>query len=56
MDSVITFANVSTVSFIVGGVGLGASAVLFLTEPAAPRAGARAGRRESMAFSVTAVF
>jgi hypothetical protein len=56
MDSVITFANVSTVSFIVGGVGLGASAVLFLTEPAAPRAGARASRRESMAFSVTAVF
>ena len=56
MDDVITFANVSTVSFIVGGVGLGASAVLFLTEPAAPRGNAQAGRRESLAFSVTTVF
>jgi hypothetical protein len=56
LDDVITFSNVSTVSFIVGGVGLGASAVLFLTEPAAPRGNAQAGRRESLAFSVRAVF
>lgn len=56
MRSVNTFANVSTISFVVGGAGLGVSAVLFLVEPAAPQASARAVPRESVAFRVTTMF
>ncbi|HEY3499860.1 MAG TPA: hypothetical protein VGK73_34455 [Polyangiaceae bacterium] len=54
-DSVTAFANVATAGFVVGGVGLGASAVLFLIDPAAPRA-ARTSGREPLAFHVTTVF
>lgn len=42
-SAAVTDANVSTVAFIVGGVGLAGAAVLWLTAPSAASAGARIG-------------